>query len=1176
MRFFLNILFAGLLVFFSAIALAAQENENSFLINLIEEKLSSPNRIVRLIGVEGALSSEANIAEITIADKQGVWLRIVDARINWKRSALLRGLLEVENLSAALIEIPRGPVPDDGLPTPEATGFALPELPIEIGIAHIEAAEISIGAELLGIEAILHTTAAFQLNDAGLYFEFDAQRLNGVGGSARARVEYRRSDQFLDLDILITEPKNGVIANTLGIEGTPPLMAKIVGSGPVSDIAVALSVDANANRLIAGALDLNQQPEGLGFDAYLAGEIGPLLPSTYRQFFEGESRILLSGMLRDSGGLSIPKLEISTADMTLTGKIETLADGFPSTIVLNAAIARQDGARVVLPFAQGSAGFSKATLDITFGQAVEGSWRLGFAANDFASSDFSAKNIVGQFNGSAKQLDNPDQREISGEGSITASGMDASEESVARALGKTLVANAGFDWHASEPLNLHRIAINTDNMVADAQGKISGLDFVGRLSAKIDDLAVFAQILNTDISGAVTFESNGKINALDGTIDLEIRADGRDIQIGDPRIDPLLAGFSKVRGGLRRDETGLAIQGLKIETNQMKATGSAILDSKNLQFELQADIDETSHLVPELLGAASLRANGKGAISDLPFTASIVLQNGISADVSGRFGDTLDIRARINELPLPALNPFYPQMALAGTASGEITVTGQLDELAFGFDLLGRNIDTAYLEPYATGPLQVAINGAWAKNDLTLGSMNITGARGLEFNGSGTVSGGGSVLDLQLDGKAPLALAAQPLAKVGIAATGQATLNIGVSGSLAKPNIVGPFQISGGTVIIPKSNLHLEGIEIDTTFSGQTLNISSAVGDFAGGGSIAAQGQVGFGPGFPVNLAINIAGANYTDSKMFTTTLDGQLQVIGTLVNAFKLSGDIALGVTEVQIPSDFGSVSELADVNHIRPSRPVLRSLERAGLTASGNGVAQSAGPLELDISIDSPQRIFVRGRGVDAELGGTVRVLGSAGAFRGVGQFDLIRGRMDFLGRRINFTEGKITLSGNLEPQIDFIARTNVDDLEISVRLTGAITSPELRLSSAPALPEDEILARLIFSRGFSDLSLFQIAQLAGAVAELSGRSGTGLAETLRRAAGLDNLDIRTLETGETSIAAGKYLDEGFYTEVELASDGKANLSINLDILDDITARGSVGSDGSTSLGVFFEKDY
>jgi len=139
MRYLLNILFACLLVLSSAIALPAQEDENTFLVNLIEEKLSSPTRSVRLIGVEGALSSEANIAEITISDKQGVWLRIVNARINWKRSALLRGVLEVKNITETLIEIPRGPVPDNSLPTPESTDFALPVLPVEINIAHIEA-----------------------------------------------------------------------------------------------------------------------------------------------------------------------------------------------------------------------------------------------------------------------------------------------------------------------------------------------------------------------------------------------------------------------------------------------------------------------------------------------------------------------------------------------------------------------------------------------------------------------------------------------------------------------------------------------------------------------------------------------------------------------------------------------------------------------------------------------------------------------------------------------------------------------------------------------------------------------------------------------------------------------------------------------------------------------------
>jgi len=1176
MRFFLNILSVSLLVLFSAVALAAQENENTFLIKLVEEKLSSPNRIVRLVGVEGALSSEANISEITMADKQGVWLRIVDARINWKRSALLRGVLEVENLSAALIEIPRSPIPDDSLPTPEATGFALPDLPIEIGIAHIEASEITLGAELLGIEATLRTTAALQLNDAGVSFEFDAQRLDGVGGSARARVGYTRSDQLLDLDILFSEPENGVIANTLGIEGAPPLMAKIVGSGHVSDVVVALSVDANANRLIAGVLDLNQQPEGLGFDARLAGEIDPLLPIIYRQFFEGESRILASGMLRDSGGLSLPNLEVRTADMTLTGEVETLADGFPSTIVLNAAIARQDGERVVLPFAQGKAGFSKASLDITLGQSTEGRWQLGFSADDFASSDLSARNIEGRFSGRATQLDNPNQRAISGEGSITASGIDTAEESVARALGKGFVANFGFDWRAGNPLNLHRVAIEADNLVADAHGEISGLDFVGRLSATTNDLAVLAPIISNDISGAVTFESNGQLNLLGGKIDLEVRAEGRDIQIGDPRIDPLLAGFSKFRGAIRRDETGLAIHGLKIESNQMQTTGSAKLDSENVQLELQADINEINHLVPELSGAANLRANAEGAIFDLPFTSSIALQSGASVAVSGRYGDTLDILANINDLPLPILNRFYPEMALAGIASGEITVTGPPDVLNFGFDLLGRNVETAYLKLYAPGPLEVAIVGEWGKNGLTLGSAHITNARGLDLNGSGEVSRKDLMLDLHLEGKAPLDLAAEPLAKIGIAASGHAAFDFEVSGTLSTLNIVGPFQISDGTVVIPKSNLHLDGIDVDATFGGQNVNIASAVGNIAGGGTVEAQGQVEFGPGFPVDLAINISGANYTDTQIFTTTLDGQLQVTGTLVDATKLSGEISLGVTEVQIPSDLSSVAELADVKHISPSRPVLRSLERAGLTASGSGAAQAAGQLELDIAVDSPQRLFVRGRGVDAELGGRVRVQGSKGAFQGVGQFDLIRGRMDFLGRRVNFTEGKITLSGNLEPQIDFIARTNVDNLDISLRLTGAITSPELKLSSAPALPQDEILARLIFSRGFSDLSVFQIAQLAGAVAELSGRGGTGLVENLRRAAGLDNLDIRTLETGETSIAAGKYLDEGFYTEVELAADGKANLNINLDILDDITARGIADSDGTTSLGVFFEKDY
>ena len=56
----------------------------------------------------------------------------------------------------------------------------------------------------------------------------------------------------------------------------------------------------------------------------------------------------------------------------------------------------------------------------------------------------------------------------------------------------------------------------------------------------------------------------------------------------------------------------------------------------------------------------------------------------------------------------------------------------------------------------------------------------------------------------------------------------------------------------------------------------------------------------------------------------------------------------------------------------------------------------------------IDAPRGLFVRGRGLDAEVGGEVTVRGTADAPDIAGGFQLRRGHLDALGRRFTFSEG------------------------------------------------------------------------------------------------------------------------------------------------------------------------
>ncbi len=235
---------------------AAAQDDRGLLQGFIEDNLSTEGREVRIEGFAGALSSEASLDLLTIADEDGIWLTLKDVTLDWSRLALLRGRLEVTKLSAGEILVPRLPKPQEGveIPDAEATGFSLPDLPVAINVEEIAATKIVLGAPLLGEEVSLSLAGSLQLDDGVGNAKLDVTRLDRDADKVVLDVSYSNADHRLGIDLTVTEDEGGLASTLMGIPGAPSLKLTVLGDAPLEDFTAEIGLDTDGERRIGGTV----------------------------------------------------------------------------------------------------------------------------------------------------------------------------------------------------------------------------------------------------------------------------------------------------------------------------------------------------------------------------------------------------------------------------------------------------------------------------------------------------------------------------------------------------------------------------------------------------------------------------------------------------------------------------------------------------------------------------------------------------------------------------------------------------------------------------------------------------------------------------------------------------------------------------------------------------------
>ncbi|MGE3247004.1 MAG: translocation/assembly module TamB domain-containing protein, partial [Beijerinckiaceae bacterium] len=726
----------------------------------------------------------------------------------------------------------------------------------------------------------------------------------------------------------------------------------------------------------------------------------------------------------------------------------------------------------------------------------------------------------------------------------------------------------------------------------------------GRLSVNAPDLGQLSALALTQMRGSL--QADITLAASGGRQNAQVKAQARSLVFQDIRIGAARADISATDLLTRPQLSG------NIHAEQLRAGGESIGKLDVMAKGSGTTTDFTARTsggsivfnaagalrngAPMVLSLKSFSGSRRGVRVALASPATLQIANGgvsmksltLNAaggqvTVSGTAGQKLNIKLNVARLPLSVAKAFDPKLNFAGTLNASADLRGAADN--------------------PQGPYTIAIDRFASSETRSSGLPPLTIRLGGQLQGKrATVKGsvrGGPKINVALDGAVPLAsrgalalaiggtvdgsLANAALTEGGQRVTGQINLNLSVRGDAAKPAIAGSATLSNGTFRDPLQGVALTAVNGRFSGRGDRLTIDTLSGRTPNGGTVSVSGSVSMDgtQGFPADLRIGASKAQLVSNDIMTLVAGLDLTVTGALVRDPAVRGRIDIRSLNVSIPERLpASAAPLRGAKHIAPppqTRARLKAIAAAKRAAARRKRARGGGGPRIDIRIDAPSQVFVRGRGVDAELGGSLTVTGTANAPRANGAFELRRGKIDLLTQRVDFSRGRLTFLGDIVPELDFVATSSISGVTAKVNLAGRADDPKITFSSEPAMASDEVLSYLLFQKAAASLKPFEAVQLAAAVATLTGNGGPGFLDKARRALGVDTLDISAGGKDGPAVGASRYISRRISVGARAGTTpANSAATVKVDVTRRIKLLGEVTGDGRSRVGIGTEIEY
>lgn len=556
-----------------------------------------------------------------------------------------------------------------------------------------------------------------------------------------------------------------------------------------------------------------------------------------------------------------------------------------------------------------------------------------------------------------------------------------------------------------------------------------------------------------------------------------------------------------------------------------------------------------------------------------------------SARIAGAYGRGLALQTRLDRLDLSVANALVPNLGIGGTVTGSLDFT-QSSASAFPQADARLNIARFTRSSLAASsePVDIVFQGRLVptggearalvkRGATTVGRMVATLDPLGPAAGSWTtrllaapLSGG-----IRYNGPAGVlfSLAAQPHQQL----TGPIAVAADFSGRVKAPRLAGVVRAE--TLVYENEifGTRLTNMKLAGRFTNDRLEITRLEAR-AGEGRVTARGTIGLAAaqGFPINMIAKLDNARLAKSDSLGATATGELAITNTGEGGV-IRGNLVIPEARYQvIRQGQAEVAELQGVR--RQSDLVRRPTDRTA--------RQPAGLFRLDLRVRADNRVFVSGMGLESEWQTDLRVGGTSAAPRVVGRMDLIRGNYSFAGKRFNVDRGTILFDGGAlsDPDIAISASTTTNGISVAINVTGTGQNPRIAFNSVPALPQDEVLSRLLFGSSVTNLSATEAIQLAASLNSLRGLGG-GLNPLgqLRSATGIDRLRILGADKASgrtTALAAGKYLTDDIYIEIITDSRGFTATQLEIALTRSLSVLSQAGAFGGSNVTLKYSRDY